>query len=168
MTPRQPEAKGWILLTKVLQLHLTDNSVICWELLTKAIFFCFRSIQKQNFSIGKILKKDEITSFLTEKLSAKNVNAFTISSDSLHNQSQKRRGANKNPLNDCIESGITREEAHIVTINKKQKVVVTGDSLLSGISELLRNRQVTVTNFPGGTSVKILDEMENLPKVLTL
>ena len=99
---------------------------------------------------------------MTEKLSAKNVNAFTISSDSLHNQSQKRRGANKNPLNDCIESGITREEAYIVTINKKQKVVVTGDSLLSGISELLRNRQVTVTNFPGGTSGKILDEMENL------
>ena len=97
---------------------------------------------------------------LTEKLSAINVHAFTVSSDSPHNQSQKRRKVNKSPLNDSTESGVTRE-AHIVT-NKKKKVVVTGESLFNGINWLLRKHQVTVKNFPGGTSKKVLDEMENL------
>ena len=49
-------------------------------------------------------------------------------------------------------------------MNKKRKVVVTGDSLLNGISEkgLSRDHQVTVKNFPGGTSEKVLEEIENL------
>ena len=38
-----------------------------------------------------------------------------------------------------------------IQINKKKKVVVTGDFLLNGISEkgLSKNHQVTVENFPG-------------------
>ena len=53
---------------------------------------------------------------------------------------------------------------HTVKLNKKRKVVVAGDSLLNGISKkrLSRNHQVTVKNFPGGTSEKVLQEMENL------
>ena len=49
-------------------------------------------------------------------------------------------------------------------MNKKRKVVVTGDSLLKGISEkgFSRNHQVTVKNFPGGTSEKVLEKIENL------
>ena len=99
----------------------------------------------------EISKKYEIISFLTEQLSVKN--AFTIP---LQNQSQKRRSANNNPLNDSIESEIPREEAHTIKLNKKKKVVVTDDSLLNGISEkgLSRGHQVTVKNFPGGTSKK--------------
>ena len=46
------------------------------------------------------------------------------------------------------------EKAHTVKINKNKKLVITGDSLLNGISEkmLSRNHQVTVKNFPGRTS----------------
>ena len=70
----------------------------------------------------------------------------------------------KNPLNNSIESEIPREEAHTNKLNKKKKGFVMGDSLLNGTSEkrVSRNHQVTVKNFPGGTSEKILEEMENL------
>ena len=107
----------------------------------------------------EISKKDEIVSFLTEQLSVKN--ALTVS---LQNQSQERRSANNNPLNDNIESEIPREEAQTVTLSKKKKVVVTGDSLLYGIREkgLSRNHQVIVKIFSGGTSEKVLEEIVNL------
>ena len=80
------------------------------------------------------------------------------------NQSQERRSAKNNPFNDSIESEIPRESAHTVKSNKKTKVVVTGDSLLNGISEkwLSRSHQVTFKNFPGGTSENVLEETENL------
>ena len=97
--------------------------------------------------------------FLNRQLSVKN--AFTIP---LQNQSQERRSANNNPLNDSIESKVPRGDAHTIKLNKKRKVVVTGDSLLNGISKkgLLRDHQVTVNNFLGGTSEKGLEEIENL------
>ena len=99
----------------------------------------------------EISKKDEIISYLTEQLSVKN--AFTIP---LQKQSQERRSANNNTLNDIIESEIPREEAHTIKLDKKRKVVVTADPFLNGISEkgLSRNHQVTVKNFPGRTSKK--------------
>ena len=78
----------------------------------------------------EISKKDEIISFLTEQFSVKN--AFTTT---LLNQSQERRSANNNHLNHSIESEISGEEAHTIKLNKKKKHVVTGDSLLNGISE---------------------------------
>ena len=89
----------------------------------------------------EISKKDEITSFLTEQLSVKN--AFTIP---LQNQSQETRSANNNSLNHSIEFEIPREETHTIKLNKNKKVIVTGDSLLNGISEkgLSRDHQVTV------------------------
>ena len=92
----------------------------------------------------RISKKGEIISFLTEQLPVKN--AFIIP---LQNQSQERGSANNNPLNDSIESERPREEAHTIRLNKKKKVVVTGDSLLNKISEkwLSRDYQVTVKNF---------------------
>ena len=99
----------------------------------------------------EISKKDEIISHLTEQLSVKN--AFTIP---LQKQSQERRSANNNTLNDIIESEMSREEAHTIKSDKKRKVVVTADPFLNGISEkgLSRNHQVTVKNFPGRISKK--------------
>ena len=99
----------------------------------------------------EISKKDEIISHLTEQLSVKN--AFTIP---LQKQSQERRSANNNTLNDIIESEMPREEAHTIKSDKKRKVVVTVDPFLNGISEkgLSRNHQVTVKNFPGRISKK--------------
>ena len=70
------------------------------------------------------------------------------------NEMWTSRCVNKNSLNDSTESGIKREEAHLVTINKEKKVVVTGDSLLNGISGFLENHQVTVKNVTSATSKK--------------
>ena len=64
----------------------------------------------------EILKKDDIISFLTKQLSVKN--AFTIP---LPNQSQERRRANNNPLNDSIESEIPRKEERTIKLHKKEK-----------------------------------------------
>ena len=64
----------------------------------------------------EILKKDDIISFLTKQLSVKN--AFTIP---LQNQSQERRRANNNPLNDSIESEVPRKETHTIKLYKKEK-----------------------------------------------
>ena len=74
------------------------------------------------------------------------------------------QSANNNSLNDSIECEIPREEAHTIKLNKNKKVVVTGDSLLNGISEkgLSRDHQVTVKNCLGGISEKVLEEIENL------
>ena len=38
----------------------------------------------------------------------------------LQNQSQERRSANSNPLNDSIESEIPREEAHTVKLTSEK------------------------------------------------
>ena len=79
-------------------------------------------------------------------------------------KSQERRSAKNNLFNDSIESEIPRGDAHRVKSNKKRKVIVTGDSLLNGISEkwLSGNHQVTFKNFTGGTSENVLKETENL------
>ena len=122
--------------------------------------FVFDSFKNRISQLGKeISKKDEIISFLTEQISVKN--ALTIP---LQNQGPERRSANNNSLNDSIESEVTREEAHTTKLNKEKKVVVAGDSLLNGISEkgLSRDHQVTVKNLPGGTTEKVLEEIEDL------
>ena len=82
----------------------------------------------------------------------------------MQNQSRERRRLKNNTLNESIQFEITREETHTVKSNKKKKVVVTGDSLLNGISDkgLSRNHPATVKNFPGGTFEKRLQKMENL------
>ena len=134
MTPRQPEE-----MDTTNKRVATSSQRQQYDLMgagNKGDCFVFDLFKNRISQLEKeILKKDEIISFLTEQLSVKN--AFTIP---LQNQSQERRSANNIPLNDSIESEIPREEAHTVDLNKKRKVVVTGDSLLNGISEKALSR----------------------------
>ena len=158
MTPRQP--KGVDTTNKRVTTSSQRQQCDLMGVGNKSDCSVFDLFKNRISQLEKeISKKDEIISFLTQQLSVKN--AFTIP---LQNQSQERRSANNNPLNDSVESEIPREEAHTVKLNKKRKVVVTGASLLNGISEkgLSRDHQVTVKNFPGGTSEKISEEIENL------
>ena len=116
-----------MLLINVLLLPLGD-------------FHCFLSdLFKNRISQleKNISKKDEIISFLIKQLSVKKT--FTIP---LQNQSQERRSTNNNPLNDSIESEISREEVHRIKLYEKRKVVVTDDSLLHKISK--RDHQDTI------------------------
>ena len=49
---------------------------------------------------------------------------------------------------------------------KKKKIILTGDSMLTNISEkgLRKIHKVRVINFPGGTSEKITDQLDDLIK----
>ena len=48
----------------------------------------------------------------------------------------------------------------------KKNIIQTGDSMLNNISEkgLSKTHKVRVTNFPGGTSKKITDQLNDLIK----
>ena len=50
--------------------------------------------------------------------------------------------------------------------SKKKKIVLTGDSMVNGISEkgLNVNHKVKIVNFPGGTSEKILEQLDVIIK----
>ena len=52
------------------------------------------------------------------------------------------------------------------TIEQKKRVAVTGGSMFSGIDEkgMSKNYRVKVNNFPGGTSVAILENIDQLVK----
>ena len=158
MDPRQPEGMNTTneRVVTSCQQQQCDLMGAC----NKGDCFVFDLFKSRISQLEKeISKKENIISFWTEQLSVKN--AFTIP---LQNQSQGRRSTDSSPLNDSIESEIAREESHTIKLNKKKKVIVTGESLLHGISqnELSRDHQVTVKNFSGGTTEKVLQEIENL------
>ena len=49
-------------------------------------------------------------------------------------------------------------------MSRKKKIVLTGDSIVNGISEkgLCVNHKVKIVNFPGGTSEKILEKLDDI------
>ena len=158
MAPRQPE--GMNTTNKRVATSSQRQQCDLMGVGNKGDCFVFDLFKNRISQLEKeISKKDEIISFLTEQISVKN--ALTIP---LQNQGPERRSANNNSLNDSIESEVPREEAHTIKLNKKKKVFVAGDSLLNGISEkgLSRDHQVTVKNLPGGTTEKVLEEIEDL------
>ena len=154
MAPRQPD--GMNTTNKHVATSCQRQQCDLMGVSNKGDCFVFDLFKNRISQVEKeISKKDKIISFLTEQLSVKN--AFTIP---LQNQSQERRSANNNPLNDSIKSEISRKEPHTIKLNRKKKVVVTGGSLVNGICEkgLSRDHQVIVKNFPGGTSEKVFLE----------
>ena len=50
--------------------------------------------------------------------------------------------------------------------SKKKKIVLTGDSVVTGISEkgLRDNHKVNTVSFPGGTSENILEKLDGIIK----
>ena len=52
------------------------------------------------------------------------------------------------------------------THHKKKKAIVIGDSMVNNINErgLSKSNKVLIKNFPGTTSEKILDEMDEIIK----
>ena len=52
--------------------------------------------------------------------------------------------------------------------SKKNKIVLTGDSMVNGISEkvLIVNHKEKIVNFPAGTSEKILEKLDDIIKEL--
>ena len=57
-----------------------------------------------------------------------------------------------------------KRETQIEPSSKKKKIVLTGDTMVNGISEkgLNVNQKVNIVNFPGGTSKKILEKLDEI------
>ena len=53
-----------------------------------------------------------------------------------------------------------------MSLQLKKSIILTGDSMLNNISEkgLSKTHKVRVINFPGGTSGKITDQLDDLIK----
>ena len=132
----------WILLINVLLLPLQRQQCDLMRSGNKCHCFVFDIFKNRISQLEKeISEQDEKISFLKEQLSGKK--AFAIPSNSLPNQPQERRSANNNPLNDGIESETPREEAHIVKLNEKRKVVIALGSLLNGKNEVGLSRNLS-------------------------
>ena len=60
----------------------------------------------------------------------------------------------------------TERETHTEPFSRKKKIVLTGDSMVNGISEkgLSVNYKVKIVNFPGSTSEKILEKLDDIIK----
>ena len=59
-----------------------------------------------------------------------------------------------------------KREIQTESLSRKKKIVLTGDSIVNGISEkvLSVNHKVKNVNFPGGTSEKILEKLDDIIK----
>ena len=59
-----------------------------------------------------------------------------------------------------------KKETQTKPSSKKKKIVLTRDSMINGISKkgFSINHNVKIVNFPGGTSEKILEELDDIIK----
>ena len=59
-----------------------------------------------------------------------------------------------------------KKETQTKPLSKKKKIVLTRDSMINGISKkgFSINHNVKIVNFPGGTSEKILEELDDIIK----
>ena len=57
-----------------------------------------------------------------------------------------------------------KRETQTEPSSKKKKIVLTGDTMVNGISEkgLNVNQKINIVNFPGGTSKKILEKLDEI------
>ena len=57
-------------------------------------------------------------------------------------------------------------ETQTEPLSRKKKIVLTGDSMVNGISEkgLSVNHKVKIVNLPGGTNEKILEKLDDIIK----
>ena len=63
-------------------------------------------------------------------------------------------------------SSNTKQKIETEPSSKKKKIILTGDSTVNGISEkgLNVNHKVKIVSFPGGTSEKILEQLDVIIK----
>ena len=101
-------------------------------------------------SLEKHLEKDAIINFLLKQKSETNSNLSSVNKTVTEND-------------EILE---TERETHTEPFSRKKKIVLTGDSMVNGISEkgLSVNCKVKIMNFPGSTSEKILEKLDDIIK----
>ena len=105
--------------------------------------------------VKKLIEKDAIINFLLKQKNETNNNTSSVIKAVTENDEilETERG-NSSPSSNSKQKRETQTEPS----SKKNKIVLTGDSMVNGISEkdLSVNHKVKIVNFPGGTSKKIL------------
>ena len=58
----------------------------------------------------------------------------------------------------------TKKETYTEPLSRKKKIVLTGDSMVNGISEKGLKHKIKILNFPGGTIENILEKLDDIIK----
>ena len=103
---------------------------------------------------GQLKSKDAVIEFLTKQLLTSNVNNSRM-------KNCDRSLCDNNSSEESSDNKIDKRNDQ-----QKKKVVIIGDSMLNGLHEkgLSMNHKVKVKNYPGGTSEKILDNIDEIVK----
>ena len=102
---------------------------------------------------SELKSKDTIIEFLTKQLlSSSQKSQMEINNNNLEETFSSNKSIINNESSD--ESSFEKDQ----TKEQKKRVVITGDSMLSGIQEkgLSKNHTVKINNFSGGTSETVL------------
>ena len=105
----------------------------------------------------QLVEKDVMIDFLLNQKVQNEIDYITFISKVSNPDSLR----DKKPTNSNIKNSNSEER------QEKVKIVVTGDSILTGVNEegLSKSHSVKVKNYPSATSGDILDKIDNLLKV---
>ena len=130
----------------------TENFSLLLEILKNRI----SSLEKE------LIEKDAIINFLLkQKNYTSSVNKTVTENDEI---SKTERG-NPSPSSNLKQKRETQTEP----LSRKNRIVLTRDSMVNGISEtsFSVNHKVKIVNFPSGTSEKILEKLDDIIKEKT-
>ena len=111
----------------------------------------------------QITEKDAIINFLSNERVNKNLNGDSRVNKTVNDHKNSFQERTDNIVNNILP--LVKHNNY----NKKEKyknAVIIGDSMLNNINSrgLSKSKKVSVSNFPGGTSKDILDEVEDTLK----
>ena len=124
--------------------------------------FLLETLKNRISSLEKeLMEKDAIINFLLKQKNETSDNLRLVNKTVTENYEilDTERG-NSSP------SSNAKQKIETEPSSKKKKIVLTGDSMVNGISEkgLNVNHKVKIVNFPGGTSEKILEQLDVIIK----
>ena len=124
--------------------------------------FLLETLKNRISSLEKeLMEKDAIINFLLKQKNETSDNLRLVNKTVTENYEilDTERG-NSSP------SSNAKQKIETEPSSKKKKIVLTGDSTVNGISEngLNVNHKVKIVNFPGGTSEKILEQLDVIIK----
>ena len=110
----------------------------------------------------ELIEKDAIINFLLNQNNETNNNTSSVNKTVTENDEiVETERVNSSPSSNSKQKIETQTEPLSM-----KKIVLTGDSMVNGISEkgLSVNHKVKIVNFPGGTSKKILEKLDVIIK----
>ena len=111
---------------------------------------------------NELKSKDAIIEYLTKQLFSPNSKKFQMKNHKCNPNETLNNDKSFYDSEFSDESNMDKDK----TVEKKKRVVITGDSILNRIHEkcMSKNYRVNVNNFPGGNSATILENIDQLVK----